>query len=348
MSKLIKMLALITIVLTTFVACNTASEPNTKPAPPDAFAVNKMLGRGINLGNALDAPEEGAWGLTLKEEYFQAIKDAGFDSVRLPVRWSAHAMDEPPYTIDPAFFNRVDWAVNCALSRDLPVILNVHHYNELFSDPAKHKDRFLALWKQIAEHYRDYPDTLLFEPLNEPQGKLLSAWNQLLNESIAVIRETNPNRTIVADPGNVSTMSGLKYLMLPENDRHIIVTVHYYAPLEFTHQGAPWVTDRDSNSWLGTKWTGNEKEKRAVLREFDIAAEWVKKNNRPINLGEFGTYEKADMDSRVRWTKFVADTAIERGMSFHYWQFGSNLAVYDIETNIWIKPLLDALLPSKK
>jgi endoglucanase len=61
-----------------------AAEPNTAPASRDAFAANKLLGRGVNLGNALDAPEEGAWGFTLKEEYFQAIKDAGFNSVRIP------------------------------------------------------------------------------------------------------------------------------------------------------------------------------------------------------------------------------------------------------------------------
>ena len=62
-------------------------------------------------------------------------------------------MTQPPYTIDPNFMKRVDWAVNCGLSRNMPVILNVHHYYELFKDPNSHRERFLAIWQQMAEHY---------------------------------------------------------------------------------------------------------------------------------------------------------------------------------------------------
>ena len=77
-----------------------------------AFKMNQMLGRGINFGNAFDAPSEGEWGVTLKDEFFDTAKQAGFNSIRLPVRWSAHAMTEKPYTIDPNFMKRVDWAIN--------------------------------------------------------------------------------------------------------------------------------------------------------------------------------------------------------------------------------------------
>ena len=76
--------------------------PAAEPAG-DIFAANKRLGRGVNFGNALEAPKEGEWGVTLKAEYFKAIKDAGFDSVRLPIKWSAHAKTTAPYTLDPAF-----------------------------------------------------------------------------------------------------------------------------------------------------------------------------------------------------------------------------------------------------
>lgn len=351
MSKQVKtsLLVILTLVLTTMTACKTAAESNSVPASPDAFAVNKLLGRGVNMGNALDAPEEGAWGFTLEEKYFQAAKDAGFDSVRIPVRWSAHAMNEPPYTIDPNFFKRVDWAVDCALSRNLPVMLNVHHYLELFSDPANHKERFLALWQQIAEHYKDYPETLILEPLNEPQGKVgVSEWNALLKQAIAVIRKYNPDRIIVIGPAWSNTIANLKSLEIPKDDRKIIVSIHYYEPMPFTHQGAHWVTDRDSNAWMGTKWTGSESEKKAVTRMFDIAAEWAKQNNRPMNLGEFGSFNKADMDSRACYTKFIANAAIERGFSFHYWQFDSDFAVYDTEKKTWIKPLLEAIIPPRQ
>src|ERR1700682_3239763 len=93
----------------------------------DIAAANKKLGRGINLGNALEAPKEGAWGVTLKAEYFKAIQGAGFDSVGLPVKWSAHAQETAPYTIDPKFAERVDWAIDQAVSNRLNIIVNVHH-----------------------------------------------------------------------------------------------------------------------------------------------------------------------------------------------------------------------------
>jgi endoglucanase len=85
-----------------------AAEPNTSSAKPDPFKINMLLGRGLNLGNALEAPVEGQWGVVLKEEYFSIIKQAGFNSIRLPVRWSGHALAEKPYTINPEFFQRVD------------------------------------------------------------------------------------------------------------------------------------------------------------------------------------------------------------------------------------------------
>lgn len=337
-----------TVVMLIAMTLIVNSVMGAEQAKMDPFKMNQLLGRGVNMGNALDAPSEGAWGFTLEEKYFQAVKDAGFNSVRIPVRWSTHAMTEPPYTIDPNFLKRVDWAVNCALSRNMPVMLNVHHYLELFDDPAGHKDRFLAIWEQLAEHYKNYTDTLILEPLNEPHGKLRGAeWNLLLKQAIAVIRKSNPDRILVAG-SEWNTIGALSSLEIPKDDRNIIVSIHCYDPLEFTHQGAPWVTDRDSNAWMGTKWPRNDADKEAVIKNFDIAAAWAKQNNRPINLGEFGSINKADMDSRAIYTKFFADAAIERGFSFFYWQFDSDFAVYDIQTNTWIKPMLEALIPPKK
>jgi aryl-phospho-beta-D-glucosidase BglC (GH1 family) len=62
---------------------------------------NRLLGRGINLGNALEAPQEGAWGVTLKSRYFRDIKNAGFNSVRIPISWSTHAGTQPRMQSNP-------------------------------------------------------------------------------------------------------------------------------------------------------------------------------------------------------------------------------------------------------
>ena len=61
-----------------------------------AFEQNRRLGRGVNLGNALEAPNEGEWGMTLEAEFFRVIYQGGFDSVRVPIRWSNHAASQPP------------------------------------------------------------------------------------------------------------------------------------------------------------------------------------------------------------------------------------------------------------
>jgi endoglucanase len=330
------------VILISFASlCMAADEPN-------AFTFNKMLGRGINIGGALDTPkQEGEWGVTLQDEYFQIIKDAGFNSIRLPVRWNTRAEDKPPYTIDPNFFKRVDWAINNCLSRNIPVVLTTHHYDELYSDPNGQKDKFVAMWKQIAERYKDYPDILIFDPLMEATGNLdVDKWNSLLKETIVTIRRFNPKRTIVICPAGFYCLENISHLELPKDDHNIIVSIFYYSPTEFTQQGASWF--QGSEKWLGTKWLGSEDEKQRIAKDFDIAAEWSKKNNRPIYLNEFGVYEKADMESRVRWTKCVVDAATSRGFSISYWEFCSVFGLYDQQTKSWRKELLDAVVPSKQ
>jgi len=230
-----------------------------------------IYGRGVNLGNALEAPNEGEWGVRLEEHYFDLIKQAGFDSVRIPTRWSNHAAYSVPYRIDGDFMDRVKWAVDNAIRRRLFAVLNMHHYEEMVSRPDEHRERFLALWDQIAEQFKDYPAALSFELLNEPHNKLTAdKWNSLLAEAIPVIRRTNPTRKIVIGPVGWNAVSELQSIQLPEDDHNLVVTFHYYSPFQFTHQGASWV-DGQSRQWLGTKWTGTSAEKAAVRRDLDTA-----------------------------------------------------------------------------
>ncbi|MCS7060418.1 MAG: glycoside hydrolase family 5 protein [Anaerolineae bacterium] len=320
----------------------TSSEPITTPAA-DVYAANTRLGRGVNLGNALEAPREGEWGVILEEEDFRLIAEAGFDSIRLPTRWSAHTAEEAPYSIDPTFFERVDWAIHQALSHGLNVVLNIHHYDELFKDPQGQEARFLAIWQQIASRYADYPDTLYFEIANEPHDISPAVWNKLQAKAIGAIRESNPTRWLIVTPVDWSSHRRLQELVLPDEDRRLIVTFHYYLPFEFTHQGAEWVSGTEK--WLGRKWTANTAERQNVMFDLDWAAKWGKDNNRPIYLGEFGAYSKADMDSRALWTSFVARQAEQRGMSWAYWEFRAGFGVYDYQRKQWREPLLKALLP---
>jgi endoglucanase len=315
-------------------------------AKPDAFFYNRLLGRGVNLGNALEAPREGVWGFKLKADYFQQIKKAGFDSVRIPIRWSAHAQAEPPYPIDTAFFERVDWAIEQALSRGLAAVINVHHFEELYREPDKHAARLLAIWNQIAARYQNQSDRLFFELLNEPHGELTAEhWQRMIPQLLSVIRKSNPRRALVIGPGQWNDLEHLGKLELPLQDQMLIATFHYYRPFHFTHQGAEWVAD--SKKWKGTTWEGTPQEAAALRQDFEKAAAWSKQNGRPLFLGEFGAYSAADMPSRTRWTRAVRREGERLGFSWCYWEFGSGFGLYEARANIWCQPLLRALLDNQ-
>jgi endoglucanase len=318
-------------------------------APPtidaaDAFQINRRIGRGVNLGNALEVPEGAQWGMKLEESYFRAVKAAGFQSVRLPIRWSAHAAEQAPYAIQPGFRSLVDWAVDQALGNGLVAVINIHHYDELFANPTAHRERFLALWRQMAEHYRGRPDSVVFELLNEPHDQLTpEAWNALLVEALKIVRASNPDRAVIVGPGGWNSPAHLAELRLPERDRGLIVTFHYYNPFEFTHQGASWTAKPVP---LGRRWTGTTAEKEAIAKELTAVADWAKANRRPLYLGEFGAYEKADLDSRARWTRAIREEAEKHAMSWAYWEFGAGFGVYDRAKKAWKEPLLKALVPA--
>jgi len=309
----------------------------------DIFDDCSLLTRGVNFGNALEAPVEREWGVTLKEEYFEAIAKAGFQAVRIPIRWSAHAANEAPYTIDAKFFERIDWAIEQALSRKLAVVINMHHYDEIDRDPGQHAPRLVELWKQIAGRYRAKLGGLFFEALNEPHEKLTDElWNDVFPRVLSAIREANPERAVIVGPGHWNNLHSLEKLTLPETDRRLIVTFHYYEPYHFTHQGAEWAPE--SHKWKGLTWTATQRQLGDLRQDFEKAAAWGKAHDRPVYLGEFGSYHVADMNSRTAWTRAVAGEAERHGMSWCYWEFGAGFGVFDRDKGEWREKLKSSLL----
>jgi endoglucanase len=133
--------------------------------------------------------------------------------------------------------------------------------------------------------------------------------------------------------------------MLPESDRHLIVTVHYYIPMSFTHQGASWAGQKDKS---GIAWPASDKDRVTLNTNFDKVATWAKEHKRPIYLGEFGAYDKAPLESRVRYTDAVARAAEARGWSWGYWQFDGDFILWDMKRDAFVEPILHALIPAKK
>jgi len=185
---------------------------------------------------------------------------------------------------------------------------------------------------------------VLFEVLNEPSRNLTpELWNQYLAEGVAIIREKNPTRTVIVGPAFWNSIHHLTELELPAADRNLIVTIHYYTPMDFTHQGAAWADRKDK---VGVEWTGTEPELAVLKRDFDKAASWAKKHARPLFLGEFGAYDKAPIESRARYLGCVTRAAEQRGWSWAYWQFSSDFILYDIGRDAWIEPVRRALIPA--
>lgn len=316
---------------------------------PQTCATAHALGRGINLGNMLDAPREGDWGVRLEPAYIDKVGGA-FNTVRLPVRWSNNAAPTVDATLDPAFAARVDSAVDALLAKGVYVILDVHHYsqisgdslhrNETAVDPAVMDKRLVNMWRQIAARYKDRSPKLLFELLNEPHGRLNGeAWNTLAPQVLAAVRESNPTRTVLIGPGEWNGVGELAKLRLPP-DRNLIVSFHNYDPFPFTHQGVEHLAKPFPT---GTTCC-DAGQRKAITDALDTARQWNQANGYPVHLGEFGTYEKADMKSRETYARLVRDEAEKRGIGWTYWEFASSFGVYSPKTGQWVEPLRHALL----
>ncbi|MDZ7613165.1 MAG: cellulase family glycosylhydrolase [Flavobacteriaceae bacterium] len=172
----------------------------------------------------------------------------------------------------------------------------------------------MAQWKQISVYFKGYPENLVFEILNEPHGNLSAAkWNQFIVSALAEIRTDNPDRIVMIGTADWGGLGGLSQLNIP-NDQNLILTIHYYNPFRFTHQGAEWVND--SQAWLGTEWLDSQDERTTVEREFAPLLKLSEEKKIPIHIGEFGAYAKADLVSRSKWTTFLSRYFEQKKMEF--------------------------------
>ncbi len=317
-----------------------------------AYKRNKNIGRGINFGNALEAPNEGEWGMTIKESYVQAIADSGFNSVRLPICWSAHAGKTSPYSIDPVFLNRVDEVVNWCLERNLAVIITIHHFDDLYNYPDNEVflNMFFTIWKQLTAHYLAVDhERLFFEVLNEPEVNLTAAkWNLLIPKIIDTIRVRDTDRTLIIDGPDYATHTSLSQLNIPASEQNVIVSTRYYLPYQFAQQGAWWSDWTDLNQYLGTRWTGTENEKNTVLADVALIRSWSDYNSRPVTIGEWGSIMFADNQSRLTWTNYVRTQFENNSFSWSYFDFGVVFKAYSIAENRWLDGFVEALTGSSE
>ena len=308
--------------------------------PLDPFDQVKAMGRGLNI-MGYDPVWDDVAKARVHERHFRIIHEAGFQTLRVNLMAFDHM--DAQNRLNPAWLKTLDWVVKNALANDLNVILDEHDYNFCAEQPEACRTKLLAFWQQVSDIYKDAPASVIFEILNEPNGQLNAGrWNKLMKESLALIRQTNPARNVIIGPASWNSIHTLDKLDLPVDDRHIIVTVHYYLPMAFTHQGAAWA--KEYTKLTGVTW-GTEEDKRRVDADFAGVQQWATAANRPILLGEFGAYDKGDMDSRVRYTSYVARTAESLGWAWTYWQFDADFIAYNMANDDWVGPIHTALVP---
>jgi len=299
----------------------------------------KAMKRGVNIVG-YDPIWQDASKARFKLRHFKIIKDGGFDTVRINL-YGFRQMDEK-LVLNPKWFATLDGLVDEAVKQKLNVILDMHDYERCFQDVPRCRRQVSAFWAQVGEHYKDAPPAVMFELLNEPNREMDAHWNDTLAEVLAVIRKTNPTRNVLIGPAFWNNISWLEKLKLPAADRHIIISVHYYEPHQFTHQGASWTPEYVNVS--GIRW-GTPADYAKIEKDFDVAQAFAKKEDRPVFLGEFGAYDKAPEEDRIKYTAAVARAAEKRGWAFGYWQFDSNFIVYDIDKDAWNEPIYRALVP---
>lgn len=348
----------------------TGSENGAACQMRSGFDIAADMGAGWNLGNTMDATgntstalaDETAWGnpVTTKAN-LDALKKAGFRSLRLPVSWDDHVSGSAR-TIDAAWLNRVEEIANYALDNGMYVIVNIHHNNgweaPTLANEAAAKDILAKLWTQIAERFKKYDHHVIFEVMNEPRVAIngIDDWtgkaeyydvvNRLNAAGLAAIRATGGNnlRRLVMLPAYVAGVSDAQVnaVVLPK-DKMIAVSAHAYSPYEFAlnQQGTAVFSGQAELDSLFDR----------LNRKFIL-------NGTPVIMGEWASTDKNNLAERVKHAQYFAKGARKVGIPTLWWDNGNMnysatatdiMGIFDRKTNTFSKQdIVDAIMCGSK
>ena len=344
-----------------------------------AAALAAKINIGWNLGNTLDAvpwdgfyqynPEPDVEDLeTLWVKHFaskanvDALKNAGFNAIRIPVSWTKAA--DSNYIIRRDWMERVTEIVNYAAANDMYIILNTHHDEEVFRftnrDASKSLRAFEIVWTQIASQFKNYNEKLIFEGLNEPRTKGSSnEWtggsaeernninkhHQVFVDTVRKTGGNNEKRLLMITPYAASAeTAALNGLVLPSDkaENKLIVSVHSYSPYNFALNVKSPV-----NTWSEDKLSDTSPITAMLDRVYDKFV----KNGIPVIMGEFGAMNKNNDQQRAQWAEFYTGYAREKGIPCFWWDNGAFegdgelFGLFDRESNTIVYSLvLDGLM----
>ncbi len=370
-----------------------------------AHVALKNFMHGVNIANYLEVPPSQHWSVPHSVVDLKEIRAQGFDHIRVPIGWQYYAGPAPDFKLSDDIFARADDIVTNATTLGLNVIINIHDFFALNTNPAACTPEFLAIWRQVASHYAQSPAGAVSEPFNQPKGamRLLSLGRhqqqgciafELLNEprqaattvvlnpiyaeAIREIRQIAPRATIFVGTSRFNSPEELPNLRLPDDDANIIVTLHCYDPMFFTHQGADWVAP-DYTKVTGIKFPGppktpfvpdpkldltpealhrinqyntqptenNPSSPRAFLSRIQGAKAWSDKFGRPIHFGEFGAYTTADQESRAHYYAAMVQAMEAAGFGWASWDWKSGFNYWDVKNQRPLPGMHEAFFPDK-
>ena len=327
-------------------ACNSSDQP------PTAQEIAKKMGVGLNLGNTMEAYEatncekitfewiptvgsnspsdyEQCWGAVItNQEIIDGIKADGFDTVRIPVFWGNMMENDGSYTINSDYIARVKEIVDYCQNADLYTVINIHHFDEFIirrNSTEECKEIFTNLWTQIAEYFKDYPYTLVFEGFNEylggsqfnESGKLVelsqkdgyemaNTLNQAFVDAVRKTGGNNAERVLIVSGywTNIDLTTSLQFKM-PEDtaEDRLMVSVHYVDNAMY------WSNRIGGQAWLDY-----------IDSQIELLNKAFTENNIPVFMGETSSgYPASNFESGAIHTnstecvKIVLDKLTDNG-----------------------------------
>lgn len=353
----------------------------------DALSFVRDMKIGWSLGNTLDAflaggyanelDSETCWvSVATTKEMIDDIAAAGFHTMRVPVTWHGHFVDDD-FTISEVWLNRVQEVVDYGIDNGMYIILNIHHdtQEDCYFPNTAHLEQSIryitAIWTQLSARFADYDEHLIFEGMNEPRlvGSSHEWWidnnSEECLDAIACINTLNQVfvNTVRAGGGN----NGSRYLMVPgygaspdgalhndfvlprdpgEAENRIIVSVHAYTPYNFALQSP---NDSGSKSTFDAGETGSTSD---IDYFMDKLYNHYISQGIPVVIGEFGARDKDhNTQDRVEYAAYYIAAARARGITCLWWDNGALdgtgeiFALYDRKRGYFAYPdIVDALM----
>ncbi|RKM58052.1 glycosyl hydrolase family 5 [Butyrivibrio sp. X503] len=310
---------------------------------------------GVNLGGWLsqcDHTKE-RYDFFITESDIEVIKSWGMDHIRVPVDYDLVEDAQGNYKEDG--FAYIQKAIEWCKKNKLNMVLDLHKTfgysfdsgeGELgFFEKKEYQDRFYKLWEQFAIRFGKNDNMLAFELLNEVTKKeYCEIWNDVSRECITRIRKISPNIKILVGGYYNNSIEALKDLAEPYDD-NIVYNFHCYEPLIFTHQGAPWIKEMDTefrmpfDSTYGQYIEFNNKhldhitgdmsafDKEAMFgpeffdRYLAEAVKVAEERNVMLYCGEYGVIDRATPEDALKWYKVICKTFDKYGIGRAAWSY---------------------------